>query len=240
MTQTIKKNIAMGLFIALSLSIAFPMEAATIRESAQKKLKDAYATLEKQWRKIKPCITKGTCTKKQIAVFVGAAVIVLGLVYRKRLMLWNIPLTEGPEQLAIFDVAKSVNLLLNAWGGTFPSDLSEAARIEIENAITGINFYVLNDMDYENLKNLPRDKLIDNYMNVRAIVKEQRKGKESQKQQKVPKSREKSQPTKQELESMSNFDLVTGFLFWINLFDNVNTIARMPDIKRKLHEGAQP
>ena len=81
MTHSIKKRCAIALLFALSLTIASPAEAATVKETARKKLKDAYEKFEKQWKKIKPCITKGKCSKKQIATFVGAAIVVLGLVY---------------------------------------------------------------------------------------------------------------------------------------------------------------
>ena len=80
MIHTIKKKLAIGLLCALSISIASPVEAATIKETTTKKLKDAYGKFEKQWKKIKPCIIKRKCTKKQIAAFVGAAIIVVGLV----------------------------------------------------------------------------------------------------------------------------------------------------------------
>ncbi len=81
MTHTIKKRFALGLLCALSITIASPVEATTIKETARKKLSEAYEKFEKQWKKIKPCITKGKCSKKQIATFVGATIIILGLVY---------------------------------------------------------------------------------------------------------------------------------------------------------------
>ncbi len=79
MIQIIKKKLAISLLFALSLSIASPVEAATIKETARRKLSEAYEKFEKQWKKIKPCITKRKCTKKQIAVFVGATIALMVL-----------------------------------------------------------------------------------------------------------------------------------------------------------------
>lgn len=84
MEQTIQKNIALGVLCALSLTLTNPAQA-TLKETATQKLEDAYKGMQKQWKKIKPCITKAKCSKKQIAVFVGAALLVLGLVFRKRI-----------------------------------------------------------------------------------------------------------------------------------------------------------
>lgn len=218
MTHTIKKRFAMVLLCALSITLASPVEAATIKETARKKLNKAYEKFEKQWKKVKPCITKGKCSKKQLAAFVGAAMVILGLVYGGRLARGYVSPSE--KQLATYNVAESLQLLRSPQ----EKELPETVRSTIVGARTNIRFNKLNEKDYENLEKLSPQDLITLTLMVWNIV---------MKDETIPGQTSETRETS--LKIMSSFNLVKSFL---DLFGHIHDKEKIPSVRTKLGELA--
>lgn len=99
-----KKIVTFSLLFTLSLTMA-PTTQATISETVSKQLTRARKGLNKQWEKIKPCITKGKCSKAQFATFVAAAIalaIVLKIAIGKRTPAPFLPLLPSTDLADVY------------------------------------------------------------------------------------------------------------------------------------------